>query len=194
MREAGPSPPVSRISCLLFTPRGSGDFPIALSQNATVTPARRDRSGLRAGSFQVLGPGLASAGLRPARRREHLPSCAVCRLALCPEAGLSGHGPAGFPGLHEIHPPLCPSPSSLLRGLRFPCLPHSGGSSQSWAPRAQLPPMRRLPFCPSPPTRPRAVARRILFNCLFSLSFLNSRTLDAPEWSLHHPVDTPSTC
>lgn len=100
--------------------------------------ARRGRSGRRAGSFQVSGPGLASADLRPARRREHLPQCAD---SPHPERGWAGQArrrytrpwapstPGRRPLAHSqsLRPPILLSPPTAA--LR------SGPEGRSYLPR-----------------------------------------------------------
>lgn len=108
--------------------------------------APRGRSGRRAGCFQVPGPGLASAGLRPARLQEHLPSCADSRI---PEQGWGGPGPRALrpplrylgpcaplpprsrPIAHSQGPPLPTSPPMLFPRLGPKATPSSHEASQS---------------------------------------------------------------
>lgn len=164
--------------------------------------APRGRSGRRAGCFQVPGPGLASAGLRPERLQEHLPSCADSRI---PEQGWGGPGPRALrPPLGTsvpappCHPGAAPSPTPRVRLSP----PHPPCCSQGWAPKPHLLPTRPLNLRPFPPTRPRTEARRILFSHCFHCvipEFKNPlgsllEQEDTPTTTKGHPVpgDTPS--
>lgn len=152
--------------------------------------APRGRSGRRAGCFQVPGPGLASAGLRPARLQEHLPSCADSRI---PEQGWGGPGPRALrPPLGTsvpappCHPGASPSPTPRVRLSP----PHPPCCSQGWAPKPHLLPTRPLNLRPFPPTRPRTEARRILFSHCFHCVIPEFKN---PLGSLLEQEDTPTT-
>ncbi|KAF5929160.1 hypothetical protein HPG69_019180, partial [Diceros bicornis minor] len=95
--------------------------------------APRGRSGRRAGRLQVPSPELASAGLRPARRRKRLPSCADSSR---PELGWGGPVPAGSgarlrytgPCAPSRHPGTAPSrtPRHSIHVRRDPSIPTYG--------------------------------------------------------------------
>ncbi|KAM4855337.1 LOW QUALITY PROTEIN: uncharacterized protein C22orf31 homolog [Urocitellus parryii] len=87
----GPAPP-----CNLFDrPRGGAGRRRGFSYRSLLKchgDAPWDRSRRRARRFQVPGPGLASADLRPARRREHSFSCADSK-----RPGAGRYRPQGIP-------------------------------------------------------------------------------------------------
>ena len=136
--------------------------------------APRGRSGRRAGPFQVPGPGLASAGLRPERRREHLPWCADSPR---PEWVWTGPGPP------LVHRPLCPlatrePPPRPLPGSTSPqAVPRAGPQRRSYLPRGLS---ISVPFHPHDPALRQEESCPVI---VFTVSFPNSRILWAFYWS-----------
>lgn len=136
-------------------------------------------------------------GLRPARRQEHLPSCADSQF---PERGWGGPtwretrpvlGTAA--PVTPCHPELSYRPLPGAASLHPPsqAVSRAGPQRHSYLPRGFS-----FNLCPFPPTRPRAAARRILFTyCILcvipELKNPLGSLLEQEDTSV--PGDTPST-
>lgn len=132
------------------------------------------RSGRRAGRFQVPGPGLASAGLCPARRRELLPSCADSPR---PEPGWGGPRPAGSRA-HLRHAGPCapsPAPRVCLPPTCSPAVSRAGPQRCRYLPRGLSILVLLHPHDPEP--RQEESCSLIVF----TVSFLSSGILWAPN-------------